>query len=128
MDESVPQTNGDDLPPIVSQTQTEINDSHEGSDDEESPIPLTGDVPQFDTITRQLNNVFDDNDDYLSANFKEIIDHRSSNSILELKVEYTDGEVEWHPLNLIEDEDPHAAANYIIDNDTGPISNIIHGR
>ena len=50
IDESIPQTNGDDLPPIVSQTQTVINNSYEGSDDEEIPIPLTVDVPQFDTI------------------------------------------------------------------------------
>ena len=56
MDESVPQTNEDDLPPIVSQTQTGINDSFEGSGDEERPIPLTCDMPQFDTIARQLNN------------------------------------------------------------------------
>ena len=91
MDEIVPQTNGDDLPPIFSQTQSVNNNSHAGSDNEESPIPLTDDVPQFDTIATQLNNVFDDNDDYLSANLKVIIGHRSSNGILELKVEYTDG-------------------------------------
>ena len=58
-DEILPRNNGDDLPPIFSQTQTGINDSYEGSDDEENPISIISDVPQCDTIARQLNNLFD---------------------------------------------------------------------
>ena len=49
---------------------------------------MTSDVPQFDKVANQLNNVFDDTDDYLSAELKAIIDHKSSNDVLEFKVEY----------------------------------------
>ena len=70
--------------PIVSQTQTGIKDSYADSDNEESPITMSSDEPQFDEIAKQLNNVFDDTDDYLSAELKAIIDHRSSNGILKL--------------------------------------------
>ena len=59
--------NGNHLPPIFSQTQTGINDSYAESDDEESPIAMTSDESQFDVISKQLNNIFDDTDDYLSA-------------------------------------------------------------
>ena len=36
--------------------------------------------------------------------------------------------MEWHPLDIIKDEDPHSTANYIIGNDLGTISNMTHGR
>ena len=93
-DESIPQNNVNDLPTIVSQTQTEIKDSYEGSDDEESPISIISDAPQFDKISRQLNNIFDDTDDYLSVELKSIIDLSFSNDVLEFKVEYTNGDVQ----------------------------------
>ena len=47
-DESLPPTNGNNYPPIVSQTQTGINDSYAYSNDEESPITISSDAPQFD--------------------------------------------------------------------------------
>ena len=81
------------------------------------PIDIISNVPQFDTIAKQLNNVFDDTDDYLSTELKDIIGRRSSNGILEFKVEYINGDVEWHPSDLGKDEEPHTTANYIIDND-----------
>ena len=85
------------------------------------PIDIISNVPQFDTIAKQLNNVFDDTDDYLSAQLKAIIDHRSSNGILELKVGYKNGDVQCHPSDLVKDEEPDATANCIMNNDLGPI-------
>ena len=83
-------------------------------------------MPQFNIIAKQLNNVFDNTDDYLSAELKAIIDHRFSNSILEFQVKYINGDVEWHHSDLVKDEYPYVTTNYIIDNDLGPIGNMTH--
>ena len=72
--------------------------------------------------------MFDDKDDFLSAEIEAIIDHRYLGGILEFNLEYTNGDMSWHPITAVMDEDPHATANYIIDNDLGPVSNGIHGR
>ena len=50
--ESNPHTNGDELPPIFSQTQTEIGNSYLYSYDEEIPITVSSEVPQFDEIAK----------------------------------------------------------------------------
>ena len=80
IDETNPHTNEDKLSPIVTQIQTGINDSYADSDDEESPITGSSDRNQFDQISKQLNNIFDATNDYLSAELKAIINHRYSNS------------------------------------------------
>ena len=67
---------------------------------------MNSDKPQFDKITKQLNNIFDDIDDYLFAELKAIIDYRSSSCVLEFKVKYINGDEKWHPIDLIKDEDP----------------------
>ena len=54
---------------------------------------MLSNVPQFDKISKYLNNVFDDTDEYLSAELKVIIDHRSSSGVLEFKVEHKNGDV-----------------------------------
>ena len=72
--------------------------------------------------------VFDETDDYLSAELKSILDHRYINGVLELKLEYTTGEVSWHSLDLAKREDPYVTASYIISNDLGVIANGKHGR
>ena len=77
--------NGTYIPPIFSQTRTVILDSYVEYGDEESAINISSDEPQFDEIVKQLNNVFDDIDEYLSADLKAIIDHRSSNGVLDFK-------------------------------------------
>ena len=51
-DESIPQADRNNLRPIVSQTQTGINDSYADSDDEERPITMAGNDPQFDEIAK----------------------------------------------------------------------------
>ena len=58
---SNPHSNGKELPPIFSQTQTVLNESCAGYDDEESTITESSEGPQFDEIT--TTNVFDDTDD-----------------------------------------------------------------
>ena len=75
-----------------------------------------------------MNSVFDDTDNYLSSELKAIIDHRSSNGDLEFKVENTSGDKQRHPIELINDEDPHDTANYIITNVFGIIKHITHSR
>ena len=72
--------------------------------------------------------MFDESDDYLSAEIKSIIDHRYVAGILEFKLEYTNGDTSWHPLALVKYEDAHATANYFLSNDLGYISNGIHRR
>ena len=89
---------------------------------------MTSNEPQFYEIIKQLNNLFDDTGDYLSTELKAIIDHRSSNGVLKFKVYYTNGDEQWHHIDLIKDEDPHTTANYIIINDLVAISDISHGR
>ena len=88
IDESNSHTNGDKISTIVIQTQTVIDDSYADSDQEERKITEPSDGPQFDEITKQLNNVFDDSDDYLSAELEVITNHRFLNSLLEFHVDY----------------------------------------
>ena len=71
--ESNPHTNSDALSSIVSQTQTGINASYVVSDDKERQITESSDGPQFNEILKQLNNVFDDTADYVSAELKVVI-------------------------------------------------------
>ena len=72
--------------------------------------------------------MFDDNEDFLSAELKSITDHRYIAGILEFNLEYTNGDTLWHPIALVKDKNPHATANYVVSNDLGLISNRIHGR
>ena len=55
----------------------------------------------MDEIIKQLNNVFDDTDEYLSTELKAIGDHVYSAGVLEFKVEYINGDVMWHPIDLV---------------------------
>ena len=74
---------------IVSQTQTGINNSYADYDDyDDEEVPITGliDGTQFDESTKQMNNVFDDTDEYLSDELKSIINHRLLSSVLEFQV------------------------------------------
>ena len=55
-------------------------------------------------------------------------DHRYLKGILEFKVQFTDdGETEWHPIDLVQDDDAYAVATYVLtQHDLGPISNSKH--
>ena len=68
-----------------------------------------------------MNNIFDDTGDYLSTKLKFIINHIFLNGVLEFQVDYK-------PIELIKDDDPHATANYIITNNLGTIYIMAHGH
>jgi len=61
----------------------------------------------------------------LTASIKD--DHLVS-GILKLQVEYSTGNVKWHPLDLVKDVDTQAVAQYVLKNDLGPIFNGKHHR
>ena len=54
--------------------------------------------------------------------------HRCLTGVLELQVDYSDGDFSWHPTDLVKDEDPYAVGNYILSNNLGEVYNIIHNR
>ena len=82
----------------------------------------------IDDIASQINTQLDETDDVLSAELHLIADHRYLSGIIELQVKYTNGDLSWHPMDLIKDEDPQAVALYVLSNDLGKVSNGIHRR
>jgi hypothetical protein len=116
--------------PIVSQTQSEYGADSlcDPSDEEDNPITASIKGSEKDDIATHVNTVFDQGDDYLAAELHSITNHRCLSGVLEFKVEYSNGDLSWHPIDLVKDEDPHAVANYIIKNDLGPVYNNIHNR
>lgn len=67
--------------------------------------------------------MFNETDDYLSAEIKAIMYYHYVANILELKLEYTNGNNLWHHITLVMYEYSHANATYVASNDLGPISN-----
>jgi len=113
--------------PLVSQTQPEVEDVD--SDDEDSD-PLSGrsSDKEATSIATDVNIVFDPDDDFAEEELDSILDHRFLSGILELQVQYSTGDIEWHPLDLVKHADPQAVAQYVLTNDLGPISNGKHRR
>ena len=64
----------------------------------------------------------------ISTKLADIISHCHASNILELATKYTGGTFSWHPIDLVMDKDPHAIANYVMQNDLGNIHNNIYGR
>ena len=62
----------------------------------------------------------------LSAELEVIMDHRYLSGVMEQQVKYTNGDLSWHPIDLIKDENPHFVAVYVLNNDLGKVSNGIH--
>lgn len=116
--------------PVISQSQPDpdsVLDEDESVNDVSSPT--TGDDEiYYNLVVNYCNAVFDKTDDRLFAELKYIFDHRYINGILELKLEYTTGEVSWHSLDLAKREDLYVTVSYIISNDLGVIANGKHGR
>ena len=81
---------------------------------------------RYAKVVSQLNAVFDESDNYLSAEIKAITNHRYLSGIIEINLEYTNGDTSWHPIPLVKDEDSHAIAKYVVRNGSGLISNGIH--
>ena len=96
------------------------------SDDEDNCVAISSNEFEYRKVVSQSNTVFDESDDYLSAEIKATTDHRCLSGILEFNLEYTNSDISWHSIYLINDEDPHVVANYVIRNNLGLISNGIH--
>ena len=73
------------------------------------------------TITSESHNT--DNADILNAAFDpdveapeitSIIAHQFNGGKLEFLCKYSDGNKEWHPLDLVKNDDPYSVAYYIM--------------
>ena len=91
----------------------------------------------------QINSVFDDIDDFLSAEIEAITDHPYLGRILELNLEYTNGDMSGHPITVVtfischwhqwsyhycDGWRPIRHCQLNIDNGLKPVSNGIHGH
>ena len=79
-------------------------------------------------MATHVNNHLNEKANVLSAELAAIVAHRFLPGILEVQVEYTNGDTSWHPIELIKNEDPCAIADYVINNDLGKIPNGKHRR
>ena len=114
--------------PIVSQTQEDEEDYPPSDDDTGLNDLILEEGTDLDTMAAHINAQLDETDDVLSAELEAIVDHRYLSGIIEFQVKYTNGDLSWHPIDLIKDENPHCVAVYVINNDLGKISNGIHRR
>ena len=114
--------------PMVSQTQDNNEDYSLSEEDPDLHEIIQDRGKYFDNIATHVNTCFDIKYGALTAELESIVDHRFLSGILELQVEYTNGDVSWPPMDLIKDEDLYAAANYMLRNDLGMVSNGIHRR
>ena len=80
-------------------------------DNEEGCLAAQADNSEFGQAAAQINSVFNDIDDFLSAEIEAITDHPYLGRILEFNLEYTNGDMSWHPITAVMDEDPYATAN-----------------
>ena len=105
--------------PMVSQ-----NDSADSDKEMDSP-PLPQN--QFNDTLAHLNVIFDQDDAENTCDLKSILDHRYISSVLELCCKYSIGNTihdeEWHPLSLVQDEDPYTVSQYVLATDFGTIQN-----
>ena len=112
--------------PIISQSDSE-------EDDFDSEEPVVSDDPhrahssQFDpsdeNVVHEIENHFTRSEGDDEFELDSIINKRYLSGILKLEVLYSTGDSEWHPISLVQDEDPHAVANYVMNTDLGTILN-----
>ena len=62
------------------------------SDNEEDCVAISSSDPEYGDVAAQMNSVFDDKEDFLSAEIEAIIDHRYMAGILEFHLEHTNGD------------------------------------
>ena len=89
---------------MISQSQEFPDDVSIGSKNEniaEEPFSI-----EHDNLTAQLNNSVDSKDDYLAFELVDIISHRTVSGVLELEVEYSDGEQDWYHIDLVMNDNP----------------------
>ena len=58
---------------------------------------------EHDEVAAQLNQVLDESDDYLSAEIESFLNQRYVDDILEIHTEYSSGDNQYYPLDLILD-------------------------
>ena len=92
--------------PIVSQTQQEDDDSPSYNDDTGLNGLIMDEGTDLDAIAAHINAQLDETDNVLSAELEAIMEHRYLSGIIEFQVKYINGDLSWHPIDLIKDEDP----------------------
>ena len=115
---------------FVSQTQSEndLTPVNENYNKEKIPIISDNMGPEHDKVASQLSLVFDEVDDYLSAEILSLLNQRNATGILEFKIEYSNEDKQCYPLNLTRDEDPHTVASYMLSHDLVLVYNDKHRR
>lgn len=71
-----------------------------------------------------LNAAFDP--DVEEPEVTSILSHQFNGGKLEFLCKYSDGNTEWHLIDLLKNDDPYFVANYIMQNDLGKRANDIH--
>ena len=130
-------------PSAIPAVTQDYDSDDESVSDKNPPITITPtsydkDTGDFDEMAERVNAVFDD--DELERDLDCITDHRTAGGVLELQVKYKTGysdeddsdhlvgDLEWHPIGLLKDEDPYAVAMYLIRNDVGKTHTSIQRR
>ena len=127
-DDEDPSSEPEDQIPFITQSmseESEPTDRHKSSvvrEVQETPVDP-------DEVIQMVNDSFlkgtgEEQDDDLYS----ILNHRTTNGVLELEVEYTSGDTDWLYFTLVQNEDPHACADYVMNNDFGKIFNSKYRR
>lgn len=109
-------SNRDDLP-IVSQESYD-------SDDETNKTIFSECFDSDKSAT--INEAFDP--DVEAPEITSILAYQFNGGKLEFLCKYATGNKEWHPIDLVKNNDPLSVANYIMQNDLGKPANNIHWR
>ena len=92
--------------PMVSQPQPDDEDYSPSDKELDGPFDGCDSGQDFNDMATHINNNFDDKDEILTVEVIAIVAHKFLAGILELQVEYSNGETSWHPIDLIKSEDP----------------------
>jgi hypothetical protein len=119
----------EDYPPIVSQSMSEESEPEQDRPSSSVIRDVQATPVDSDEVIQMVNDSFmkesgEERDDDLYA----INNHRTTNGVLELEVEYCSGDTEWIHFKVVQDEDPHACADYVMNNDFGKIFNSKYRR
>ena len=112
--------------PVISQTQ-DLEESNDEIEDINTTIRSkrcklddgtdNDSTTSYNINTEDMSNVSDDyNSHFIEEDDNEIeriLSHRWIDSILELHVQYYTGDIEWHPIQLLQCDEPLMVANYI---------------
>ena len=92
--------------PMVSQTQDDDEDFPPSDADDDLPRFMEDGGVNTADVASHLNVQLDGKDDYLSAELETIVDDRYLAGVLELQVKYTNGDLSWHPIDLVKNKEP----------------------